>query len=80
MISVEQILKSVIEKVDTLPTLPVIAQKIMQLADNQSLSIDTLKNVVGGDPAIMVKIIVLPTQLFSESQVGPPSWMMQLCE
>jgi putative nucleotidyltransferase with HDIG domain len=60
----EQTLKSLIEKVDKLPTLPVIAQEIMRLADNQNLSIDKLKDVVGGDPAIMVKIIGLANSAF----------------
>ena len=49
-------IKSYVEKIENLPTLPLVAQKIMNLNNNSSLSIEKLTNIVERDPAISAKI------------------------
>jgi putative nucleotidyltransferase with HDIG domain len=50
-------MKSQILNIKNLPTLPVVAQKILHISDNSTLSIDKLKNIVEIDPAIMARIL-----------------------
>ena len=57
-------IKSYIQKIENLPTLPLIAQKIMNLNDGSSLSIDKLTTIVERDPAIAAKILSFANSAF----------------
>jgi HD-like signal output (HDOD) protein len=56
--------KSYVEKIDNLPTLPVVAQEILNITNDLTLSIDKLINIVGRDPAIMAKILSVANSAF----------------
>lgn len=50
-------LKQYVQKIDKLPTLPVIAQEILSLVNNDSSSVGRIESVVENDPAISAKIL-----------------------
>lgn len=50
-------LKQYVQKIDKLPTLPVIAQEILSLVSNDSSSVGRIESVVENDPAISAKIL-----------------------
>ncbi len=50
-------LKQYVQKIDKLPTLPVIAQEILSLVNNDSSSVSRIESVVENDPAISAKIL-----------------------
>ena len=50
-------LKSFVDKIEKLPTLPIIAQEILRLNNDPLLSINTLTKIIEKDPAISSKII-----------------------
>ena len=56
--------KSNVQKIENLPTLPVIAQEIMNLNSDSLLSIEKLKNIVERDPAISAKILSVANSAF----------------
>lgn len=57
-------IKSYVDKIENLPTLPLIAQKIMNLNNDSSLSIEKLTNIVERDPAIAAKIFSFANSAF----------------
>ena len=56
--------KSYVQKIENLPTLPVIAQEIMNLNTDSLLSIEKLENIVERDPAISAKILSVANSAF----------------
>ncbi len=46
-----------LNKVGDLPTVPMVAQKVMQLVENPETSVDDLKRVIETDPAIASRIL-----------------------
>jgi putative nucleotidyltransferase with HDIG domain len=63
-------MKSQVLRIHNLPTLPVIAQEILNITNDPTLSIDKLINIVGRDPAIMVKILGVANSAFFKVSVG----------
>jgi putative nucleotidyltransferase with HDIG domain len=57
-------IKSYVQKIENLPTLPLTAQKIMNLNNDSSLSIEKLTNIVERDPAIAAKILSFANSAF----------------
>jgi len=57
-------IKSQVQKIDNLPTLPVIAQEILNITNDSTLSIESIRNVVGKDPAIIAKILSVANSAF----------------
>ncbi len=53
-----------LQKINNLPTLPVIAQEIINITNKSTLSIEELKNIVGRDIAIMAKILSVANSAF----------------
>jgi len=64
-------LKSFVDKIEKLPTLPIIAQEILSLNNDPLLSIDKLTNIVEKDPAISAKIISAANSPFFASLNQP---------
>lgn len=60
--------KSYVQKIENLPTLPVIAQEIMNLNTDSLLSIEKLENIVERDPAISAKILSVANSAFFGSR------------
>lgn len=50
-------LKRYLNKVADLPTVPMIAQKVMQVVEKPETSVDDLRDVIEGDPAIASRIL-----------------------
>ncbi len=57
-------IKSYVQKIENLPTLPLIAQKIMNLNNDSSLSVEKLTGIVERDPAIAAKILSFANSAF----------------
>jgi len=57
-------IKSYVQKIENLPTLPVIAHEIMSLNDDSSLSTNKLNSIVERDPAIAAKILSFANSAF----------------
>jgi putative nucleotidyltransferase with HDIG domain len=55
---------SQLQKINNLPTLPLIAQEILKIATKSTLSIEELINIVGRDVAIMAKILSVANSAF----------------
>jgi len=64
-------LKPFINKIEKLPTLPVIAREILSLQNDPLLSIDKLTSIVERDPAIAAKIISTANSPFFASLNQP---------
>jgi len=62
-------IKYQVQNINNLPTLPVIAQQILNITNESTLSIDKLRNIVGKDPAIMAKILSVANSAFFRSAV-----------
>lgn len=60
----ENPIKSRLQKIEKLPTLPHIAQRVLSLTQNPLTSIDELKNIVERDPAISAKILSVANSAF----------------
>ncbi|MEW6600756.1 MAG: HDOD domain-containing protein [Nitrospirota bacterium] len=58
------ILKTYVQRIKELPTLPAIAHKILVLANDPLLSIDDLLDIVETDPAISAKILSVSNSAF----------------
>jgi putative nucleotidyltransferase with HDIG domain len=50
-------IKPYVEKITKLPTIPVVAQEILSLADNDLLSVTKLEKIIQNDPAISAKVL-----------------------
>ncbi|MBI4847948.1 MAG: HDOD domain-containing protein [Nitrospirae bacterium] len=57
-------LKSYVQKIRKLPTIPVIAQEILALIGDDSLSVDKLEGIVEKDPAISAKVLSVANSAF----------------
>lgn len=57
-------LKLYVQKIKKLPTLPVIAQEILSLVNNDLTSVSRIENVVENDPAISAKILSVANSVF----------------
>jgi putative nucleotidyltransferase with HDIG domain len=64
-------LKSFVDKIEKVPTLPIIAQEILSLNNDTLLSIDKLTNIAEKDPAISAKIISAANSPFFASLNRP---------
>jgi HD-like signal output (HDOD) protein len=62
-------IKHRVKNISNLPTLPVIAQQILNITNESTLSIDKLRIIVGKDPAIMAKILSVANSAFFRSTV-----------
>ena len=58
-------LKLQVEKITRLPTIPVIAQEIMALINDDLLSVNRLVKLIENDPAISSKILNVANSAFS---------------
>lgn len=56
--------KAKLQKIEKLPTLPDIAQRVLSLTNNPLVSIDELKNILERDPAISSKILSVANSAF----------------
>ena len=52
------------QKIKKLPTLPVVAQEILSLVNDDSVSVSKIENVVMNDPAIAAKILSVANSVF----------------
>lgn len=50
-------LRLYVQKITKLPTLPVIAQEILRLVNNDMITIDKLEKIIENDPAITAKVL-----------------------
>lgn len=57
-------LKNFVQKIPSLPTLPVIAQEILMLLDDDLVSLSKLENIIENDPAISVRVMSLANSAF----------------
>jgi putative nucleotidyltransferase with HDIG domain len=57
-------LKQYVQKIKKLPTLPVIAQEILNLVSNDLISVGRIEKVVENDPAISAKILSVANSVF----------------
>jgi putative nucleotidyltransferase with HDIG domain len=62
-------LKTYVQKIDKLPTLPVIAQEILSLVGNNLISVGKIEKVVENDPAISAKILSVANSAFFSLKV-----------
>ncbi|RJQ46188.1 MAG: HDOD domain-containing protein [Nitrospiraceae bacterium] len=53
-----------VQKIPALPTLPVVAQEILMLLDDDLVSINKLENIIENDPAIAARILSLANSAF----------------
>lgn len=60
----ENSFKSRLQKIEKLPTLPDIAQRVLSLTNNPLVSIDELKSILERDPAISSKILSVANSAF----------------
>lgn len=60
----ENPIKSRLQKIEKLPTLPEIAQQVLTLTNNPLVSIDELKNIAERDPVITAKILSVANSAF----------------
>lgn len=57
-------LKSHVEKITKIPTLPVIAQEVLALIDDDLVSINKLKKIVENDPAISSRLLSIANSAY----------------
>jgi len=57
-------LKVFVQKIPSLPTLPVIAQEILMLLDDDLVSVGKLEGIIENDPAISVRVLSLANSAF----------------
>ncbi|MBI5640844.1 MAG: HDOD domain-containing protein [Nitrospirae bacterium] len=57
-------LRLFVQRITKLPTLPVIAQKILNLTEDDSTSVDMLENLIENDPPISAKILSVSNSAF----------------
>jgi len=63
-------LKEFVKNIKNLPTIPVVAQKILGLLGDNNLSVDKLEEIVENDPAISAKILSVANSAFFGFQVS----------
>jgi len=66
---VNESLKDLIKNIKNLPTIPVIAQEVLNLLDDDMLSLDKLESIVERDPAISAKVLSIANSAFFGFQV-----------
>ncbi|RJQ16114.1 MAG: HDOD domain-containing protein [Nitrospiraceae bacterium] len=57
-------LKSYVEQIEELPTIPVIAQEILRLLGNDLLTVENLEKIVENDPSISAKVLSVANSAF----------------
>jgi HD-like signal output (HDOD) protein len=57
-------LKDFVQKIPSLPTLPVIAQEVLLLLDDDLVSVGKLESIIENDPAISVRVLSLANSAF----------------
>jgi putative nucleotidyltransferase with HDIG domain len=57
-------LKLYVQRIKNLPTIPVIAQEILGVVDNELTSVDKLERIIENDPAISAKILSVANSAF----------------
>lgn len=57
-------LKEYVQQITQLPTIPVVAQEIMSLINNELTSVNRLENIIENDPPIAAKIIGVANSAF----------------
>lgn len=62
-------LKTFIKNIRNLPTIPIIAQEVLNLLDDNMLSVERLEKIVEKDPAISAKILSVANSAFFGFQV-----------
>jgi putative nucleotidyltransferase with HDIG domain len=62
-------LKQYVKKIERLPTLPVIAQQILGLVQDDRVSVRKLESVVENDPAISAKILSVANSVYFGTKV-----------
>jgi putative nucleotidyltransferase with HDIG domain len=62
-------LRTFIKDIKNLPTIPVIAQEVLNLLNDNMLSVERLENIVEKDPAISAKILSVANSAFFGFQV-----------
>lgn len=59
-----QELEYLIKNADTLPTIPIIATKVMQMAENENVSVDEISKVVASDASISACVLKMSNSTF----------------
>src|SRR4030067_3534618 len=62
-------LRAFVKDIKNLPTIPVIANEILNLFNDNMLSLDKLESIVERDPAISAKVLSLANSAFFGFQV-----------
>jgi HD-like signal output (HDOD) protein len=62
-------LKDLIKNIKNLPTIPVIAQEVLNLLNDEMLSLEKLESIVERDPAISAKVLSVANSAFFGFQV-----------
>jgi len=62
-------LKDLIKNIRNLPTIPLIAQEVLNLVNDDMLSLEKLENIVERDPAISAKVLSVANSAFFGFQV-----------
>ena len=57
-------LKEYVQQITELPTVPVIAQEILGLVNNDQISVNKIEGIIQNDPAIAAKILSIANSAF----------------
>ncbi len=57
-------LKEHVQQITELPTIPIIAQEVLALVNNSSISVEKLETIIQNDPAISAKILSVANSAF----------------
>ena len=60
----DKISKKYFQKLPTIPTLPIIAQEILMLVEDDFVTINKIKGIIENDPAISVRILTLANSAY----------------
>jgi putative nucleotidyltransferase with HDIG domain len=58
------LLKQHVQEIKKLPTLPVIAQEVLELVDKKLMSVEKLENIIQNDPAISAKVLSVSNSVY----------------
>lgn len=61
-------LKNLIDTTGDLPTIPVVATKVMQLVENESTDVENITRIVNNDPAIAARVMKISNSVFYSCQ------------
>jgi len=60
----DKLSKKYFQKLPTIPTLPIIAQEILMLVEDDFVTINKLKGIIENDPAISVRVLALANSAY----------------